>query len=571
MAIEYALRTSTKALAVSLEDKGKATYVNMCQAWVCTRLFGTGAVGDYDKDGAADAQDGWKKAKALGKVVLAKDIKNLKDIPAGVVAFWEGGSHGYGHTAITLGGGKIRTTGITNNPKVSDRDLTYITNTWKNGLKFIGYATVVVNAKGQAYNIQDKPATLPPLIPEAVTYEITASVLNGRVGPGTDYTIGKTANSGAKITSVGYSVAKDGSIWAKNIENLFWSKSYLQVKNPPANVITPDSTIYEVTAKPSLRGRSGPGTSFATVTTASTGTKINAKNSVKLPTNEVWIQDTKNNYYSKDYLKVHTSSDKFELLLADWNLKSPTLKIEPAGAWPTWETRRPKQIAYIKQWIPHVLLLQEAGSPANVDWYDLQLKTLGLTNVEAYMKDADGKPTGKWRVIYYDENIFTKVTSGLYTIKPKLDGDDKQMAECVLRHNVTGEPYYFGSFHLENQKGTKYDNLRVDQMADCFERRATAANTHNVAPEHCFMGGDTNSEKMVAKWVKDNTEYIDGALRAKTAYNIDLGSINRWKKPVKEDRQDYFWIHESLEPTSFDNVDTHDASDHDEQRIRIPV
>lgn len=126
-------------------DIGKNIYSSMCQAYCVTRA-GTGAVGDYDGDGAADAQDGWKKAKAKGKVVLAKDINNLKDVPAGTFCYWEGGSHGYGHVAISIGNGRIQSTDAPTWGRIGQVDISWISQHWGNGLKFVGY--VVTDGNG---------------------------------------------------------------------------------------------------------------------------------------------------------------------------------------------------------------------------------------------------------------------------------------------------------------------------------------------------------------------------------------------------------------------------------------
>lgn len=73
----------------------RAYTVGMCAQW--TRLmFGIDALGDFDRDGDADAVDMWKACRT----------KNLGDRnpPAGVPVFWSGGSSGHGHAGVTVPG-----------------------------------------------------------------------------------------------------------------------------------------------------------------------------------------------------------------------------------------------------------------------------------------------------------------------------------------------------------------------------------------------------------------------------------------------------------------------------------
>lgn len=49
--------------------------------------------------------------------------------PRGAAVYWTGGSHGYGHIALSLGGGKIRSTDIPSG-KVSTVDLGWIERNW---------------------------------------------------------------------------------------------------------------------------------------------------------------------------------------------------------------------------------------------------------------------------------------------------------------------------------------------------------------------------------------------------------------------------------------------------------
>ncbi len=254
--------------------------------------------------------------------------------------------------------------------------------------------------------------------------------------------------------------------------------------------------------------------------------------------------------------------EKHELTIMTWNVKSPTLD----GKWPVWEKRRDGQLGIIDVANPTVFLGQEFGSPANVAWYDPRMTALGLTNAHAYAKGS-----GKWRVIYYDPNVFTKKVAGLYTIGPTLNGDAKQMAECVLTRD--GIPYYFGSLHLENEDGVDKktgrpaDLIRVDQIRDCFRRMAEAATTHSIAPENCFIAGDTNSKTAVAQWVRANTDYRDAFTLAAAPTREGVKSINGWKPLTAGAREDYIFAHKSLLIDTATQIDGHEVSDHNPQLI----
>ena len=57
--------------------------------------------------------------------------------PRGAPVFWTGGSHGYGHIALSLGGGKIRTTDVPSG-RVATVDLGYIERNWHE--RYAGWA-----------------------------------------------------------------------------------------------------------------------------------------------------------------------------------------------------------------------------------------------------------------------------------------------------------------------------------------------------------------------------------------------------------------------------------------------
>lgn len=79
--------------------------VGWCQLWVRTMAGGESA-GDFDRDGDADAVDGWKREPDRAKHFDRRP-------PRGVPVAFSGGSRGFGHRAISLGDGKIRSTDMT--------------------------------------------------------------------------------------------------------------------------------------------------------------------------------------------------------------------------------------------------------------------------------------------------------------------------------------------------------------------------------------------------------------------------------------------------------------------------
>jgi hypothetical protein len=152
---KYAPRTSTKAIAAAKAYVGKRFKPGWCQAFVVVNVFGTGGVGDWDGDRAADAEDGWKAAVAQGRVVSARQIASYDDIPAGVPLYWLGGSRDNGHAATSAGGGDCYSTDLPNYGYVGRVPITEVNRRW--GLTFAGYVIVT----GNGYTVTDPPA--PPV------------------------------------------------------------------------------------------------------------------------------------------------------------------------------------------------------------------------------------------------------------------------------------------------------------------------------------------------------------------------------------------------------------------------
>lgn len=130
----------------ALDWVGKSYNVGYCQKFT-NEVFQTGAVGDWDGDQSADAEDGWKKGKANGKAVEASKINNLKDIPAAVMLYWTGGSNDHGHAAVGIGNGQMVSTDLPTSGKIGKVSISTAHDTW--GLTFAGYLTI----EGNGYDL----------------------------------------------------------------------------------------------------------------------------------------------------------------------------------------------------------------------------------------------------------------------------------------------------------------------------------------------------------------------------------------------------------------------------------
>ena len=109
-----------------------------CQLWTRT-MFGAPSAGDRDTDGDADAVDGW-----LSEPQWARHPGD-RNPPRGVPVAWSGGRKGYGHRAISLGNGKIRSTDAGGRGKVATVDLSWVEKNW--GLKYLGWSETITGQK----------------------------------------------------------------------------------------------------------------------------------------------------------------------------------------------------------------------------------------------------------------------------------------------------------------------------------------------------------------------------------------------------------------------------------------
>lgn len=132
-AVEAALRTTRNV-------------PDTCQL-VTRGWFGAPSVGDFDGDGAADAEDGWKSEPTSTR-------HGDRNPPAGVPVSYLGGSRDNGHRAISLGNGKIRSTDAGGRGVVATVSLDWPEKAW--GLKYAGWSETI-----DGHKIPLPPATGP--------------------------------------------------------------------------------------------------------------------------------------------------------------------------------------------------------------------------------------------------------------------------------------------------------------------------------------------------------------------------------------------------------------------------
>lgn len=145
-----AIRTSNQAIDAALKDtKNKP---GTCQMTV-RNWFNAPSAGDRDGDGDADAVDGW-----LSEPKTARHPGDRNPPPGRPLAF-SGGSKGYGHRALSLPGGKIRSTDMD-----GDRYKSGVVGTVSSikalekamGIKYLGWSETITRHK-----IHDSPVAKP--------------------------------------------------------------------------------------------------------------------------------------------------------------------------------------------------------------------------------------------------------------------------------------------------------------------------------------------------------------------------------------------------------------------------
>lgn len=124
--------------AVKAANATKKNKKGMCQMVTRGWLLGTSA-GDRDKDGDADAVDGWLSEP--------KDQRFTDRKPwIGAPVAWSGGSGGFGHRALCVGYDDkgvplIRSTDANGATNVATRPLSWFEQEW--GLKYLGWSKTI--------------------------------------------------------------------------------------------------------------------------------------------------------------------------------------------------------------------------------------------------------------------------------------------------------------------------------------------------------------------------------------------------------------------------------------------
>lgn len=142
--------TRTRSEVVAAARASISYTTRMCMQWTRVQA-GLPAVGDFDGDGAADAEDGWKAS-------VQKHPGDRKP-PAGTFPWWGGGSADNGHVNVSLGpdkNGQYWVRGIDTPTKglVGTVPLEWVEENW--GLPYMGWTPSI----GQHVVPEDAPAPI---------------------------------------------------------------------------------------------------------------------------------------------------------------------------------------------------------------------------------------------------------------------------------------------------------------------------------------------------------------------------------------------------------------------------
>jgi CW_7 repeat len=176
MALTSASMAAVKAEASERNNPG------MCQAW--TRgMYNAPSVGDVDKDGDADAVDGWKKEPEWAR-------HSDRNPPRGAPVAFSGGSKGFGHRAISIGNGYIRSTDAPQTGRVGTVTIGWIEKNWN--MKYLGWSSTIsglqipgLPGKTEEAKPAPKPEPAPSKKPKLKSLGVIAQeVIAGKWGNG---------------------------------------------------------------------------------------------------------------------------------------------------------------------------------------------------------------------------------------------------------------------------------------------------------------------------------------------------------------------------------------------------
>lgn len=119
-----------------------------------------------------------------------------KDAPRGAFVYWTGGSKGYGHIAVSVGNGRIRSTDADGPGKVETVDIDWISRNW--GLPYAGWADNVNGVKVPQPEKDDDDMQLSDPIQDWSPDD----------GKGPDTTVGKTLNQARGYSEDAYQRVK---------------------------------------------------------------------------------------------------------------------------------------------------------------------------------------------------------------------------------------------------------------------------------------------------------------------------------------------------------------------------
>lgn len=120
--------TASRAQAVVNALRSTTYTPRHCAKWT-REQFGVVALGDFDGDGDADAEDMWKAS--------TRKHPGDRNPPAGVPVFWGGGSEDNGHVGVAFASRRVRTIDRPSAGLVSTVPLDEIERVW--GLPYLGW------------------------------------------------------------------------------------------------------------------------------------------------------------------------------------------------------------------------------------------------------------------------------------------------------------------------------------------------------------------------------------------------------------------------------------------------